>query len=292
MTTRSKSKSNKPAAKKSSKKNSKAADFGRKTVRDEIVLSVKDLKTQFTTKYGTVKAVDGVSFDLKKGETLGIVGESGSGKSVTSLSLMRLVPQPPGEIVSGEVNLNGKNLLALSEKEMTEVRGGEISLILQDPMTALNPCFSIENQVGEGIRIHQGDKGKNLFEKVVDALKSVRIPAADQRAKDYPHQLSGGERRKCECARLLGTNPSYVLFDEPFSALDPISINDIKSEIYRLKEKGISVIITDHQVREVLDISDYSYLLFSGEIIAHGTSEKILGSKEARKFYLGDTFKF
>ena len=107
-----------------------------------------------------------------------------------------------------------------------------------------------------------------------------------------PHQLSGGERRKCECARLLGTNPSYVLFDEPFSALDPISINDIKSEINRLKEKGISVIITDHQVREVLDISDYSYLLFSGEIIAHGTSDKILGNKEARKFYLGDTFKF
>ena len=142
MTTRSKSKSAKPAPKKSPKKNSKTADFGRKTVRDEIVLSVKDLKTQFTTKYGTVKAVDGVSFDLKKGETLGIVGESGSGKSVTSLSLMRLVPQPPGEIVSGEVILNGKNLLALSEKDMTEIRGGEISLILQDPMTALNPCFS------------------------------------------------------------------------------------------------------------------------------------------------------
>ena len=107
-----------------------------------------------------------------------------------------------------------------------------------------------------------------------------------------PHQLSGGERRKCECARLLGTNPSYVLFDEPFSALDPISINDIKSEINRLKEKGISVIITDHQVREVLDISDYSYLLFNGEIIAHGTSNKILDNKEARKFYLGDKFKF
>ena len=167
MTTRSKPKSSKPAPKRNSKKNSKAADFGRKTVRDEIVLSVKDLKTQFTTKYGTVKAVDGVSFDLKKGETLGIVGESGSGKSVTSLSLMRLVPQPPGEIVSGEVNLNGKNLLALSEKDMTEIRGGEISLILQDPMTALNPCFSIENQVGEGIRIHQGDRGKIYLKKLL-----------------------------------------------------------------------------------------------------------------------------
>ena len=145
MTTKSKSKSVKSGPKKRSQKKSQVADFGRKTVRDEVVLSVKDLKTQFITKYGTVKAVDGVSFDLKKGETLGIVGESGSGKSVTSLSLMRLVPQPPGEIVDGQVILNGRNLLDLSEKEMTEVRGGEISLILQDPMTALNPCFSINS---------------------------------------------------------------------------------------------------------------------------------------------------
>ena len=130
------------------------------------------------------------------------------------------------------------------------------------------------------------DQRFNRLEELLAEFNLTHLRSA------MPHQLSGGERRKCECARLLGTSPSYVLFDEPFSALDPISINDIKSEINRLKEKGISVIITDHQVREVLDISDYSYPLFSGEIIAHGTSENILGNKEARKFYLGDTFKF
>ena len=268
MTTRSKTKSSKSASTKKSKKNSKVADFGRKTVRDEIVLSVKDLKTQFTTKYGTVKAVDGVSFDLKKGETLGIVGESGSGKSVTSLSLMRLVPQPPGEIVSGEVNLNGKNLLDLSENEMTEIRGGEISLILQDPMTALNPCFSIENQVGEGIRIHQGDKGKNLFEKVVDALKSVRIPAADQRAKDYPHQLSGGMRQRVVGAIGISSNPSVIIADEPTTSLD-VTIQGAYLRLLKQiqEETGVGIIFITHDFGIVAKMCDRVAVMYAGRIV-------------------------
>ena len=281
MTTKSKSKSVKSGPKKRSQKKSQVADFGRKTVRDEVVLSVKDLKTQFSTKYGTVKAVDGVSFDLKKGETLGIVGESGSGKSVTSLSLMRLVPQPPGEIVDGQVILNGRNLLDLSEKEMTEVRGGEISLILQDPMTALNPCFSIENQVGEGISIHQGDKGKNLFEKVVDALKSVRIPAADQRAKDFPHQLSGGMRQRVVGAIGISSNPSVIIADEPTTSLDVTIqgaylrlLKQIQEEKTAAKGSPVTDAIMISQVnREALkDIANYT----QSKILATGANQNNL----------------
>ncbi|MEE2620816.1 MAG: ABC transporter ATP-binding protein [Chloroflexota bacterium] len=268
MTTKSKSKSVKSKSTKKSKQKSQVADFGRKTVRDEIVLSVKDLKTQFSTKYGTVKAVDGVSFDLKKGETLGIVGESGSGKSVTSLSLMRLVPQPPGEIVDGEVLLNGRNLLELSEKEMTEVRGGEISLILQDPMTALNPCFSIENQVGEGISIHQGDKGKNLFEKVVDALKSVRIPAADQRAKDYPHQLSGGMRQRVVGAIGISSNPSVIIADEPTTSLD-VTIQGAYLRLLKQiqEETGVGIIFITHDFGIVAKMCDRVAVMYAGRIV-------------------------
>ena len=268
MTTKSKSKSVKSGPKKRSQKKSQVADFGRKTVRDEVVLSVKDLKTQFSTKYGTVKAVDGVSFDLKKGETLGIVGESGSGKSVTSLSLMRLVPQPPGEIVDGQVILNGRNLLDLTEKEMTEVRGGEISLILQDPMTALNPCFSIENQVGEGISIHQGDKGKNLFEKVVDALKSVRIPAADQRAKDFPHQLSGGMRQRVVGAIGISSNPSVIIADEPTTSLD-VTIQGAYLRLLKQiqEETGVGIIFITHDFGIVAKMCDRVAVMYAGRIV-------------------------
>ncbi len=170
--------------------------FGPKTIREDDVLEVRDLRTYFATRWGTVKAVDGVSFSLKHGETLGIVGESGSGKSVTALSLMRLIPSPPGHIVAGEVILNGRDVLTLSESQMSRVRGAEISIILQDPMTALNPVFSIENQVGEAIRIHQGLSGSSLWNKIIDALRRVRIPAPEARAKDYPHQLSGGMRQR------------------------------------------------------------------------------------------------
>ena len=141
--------------------------FGASAVQDEVVLDVKDLQTHFTTRWGTVKAVDGVSYHVRRGETLGIVGESGSGKSVTALTLMRLVPSPPGNIVGGEVQLGGRNLLDISEADMTQVRGGEISMILQDPMQALNPVFSIENQVGEAISIHQGLKGEALWQQIL-----------------------------------------------------------------------------------------------------------------------------
>ena len=205
--------------------------FGPDTVGEEVVLEVKDLRTYFTTRWGTVKAVDGVSYQVRRGETLGIVGESGSGKSVQALSVMRLVPSPPGHIVGGEVLLASsgmgeaesgsgnryirKDILQVSESEMTRIRGGEIAMILQDPMTALNPVFTIENQVGEAITIHQGLKGKPLWEKIIEALRHVRIPAAEQRAKDYPHQLSGGMRQRVVGAIGISSTPSVIIADEP-----------------------------------------------------------------------------
>ena len=162
----------------------------------EIILEVKDLQTYFVTRWGVVKAVDGVSFVLRRGETLGIVGESGSGKSVTTLSIVRLVPSPPGHIVGGQVLLEGEDILQLDESEMEKVRGDKIAMVLQDPMTALNPVFDIEDQVGEALKIHKGLSGSTLKDQVVDMLRKVRIPAPEVRIKDFPHQLSGGMRQR------------------------------------------------------------------------------------------------
>ena len=186
----------------------------------DVVLEVKDLQTYFVTRWGVTKAVDGVSFNLRKGETLGIVGESGSGKSVTVSSVMRLIPSPPGHIVGGEILLEGENLLDLDESDMNKVRGDKIAMVLQDPMTALNPVFDIEDQVGEALKIHEGLKGTGLKETVIDMLRKVRIPAPDTRMKDYPHQLSGGMRQRVVGAIGISCNPSVLIADEPTTSLD------------------------------------------------------------------------
>ena len=189
-------------------------------ITDELVLQVKDLRTYFRTRWGTVKAVDGVSFDLHRGETLGIVGESGSGKSVTMLSLMRLVPNPPGRIVSGEILLEGEDLLELSEDQMSKVRGSRIALIIQDPMTSLNPVFTIGNQVMEAIKIHQDVPKKSVFEIALDVLRKVNIPAVETRVRDYPHQLSGGMRQRVVGAISISCQPTVLIADEPTTSLD------------------------------------------------------------------------
>ena len=245
------------------------ADFGRSTIRDEVVLDVRDLRTYFTTRWGTVKAVDGVSYTVRKGETLGIVGESGSGKSVSALSMMRLIPSPPGQIVGGEVFLNGRDLLKLSEKEMTRVRGGEISIILQDPMTALNPVFSVQNQVGEAISIHQkGVRGRVLWDRVVDALRKVRIPAPELRAKDYPHQLSGGMRQRVVGAIGISSKPSVIIADEPTTSLDVT----IQAAYLRLlkqiqEEEGAAIIFITHDFGIVARMCDRVAVMYAGRIV-------------------------
>ena len=245
------------------------ADLGRNTIRDEVILEVRDLATHFTTKWGTVKAVDGVSYKVKKGETLGVVGESGSGKSVTALSIMRLIQSPPGDIVRGEVILNGRNLLDLSEKDMTKIRGGEISMILQDPMTALNPVFTVQNQVGEAISIHQeGTKGKVLWERIVDALRKVRIPAPDIRAKDYPHQLSGGMRQRVVGAIGISSKPDVIIADEPTTSLDVT----IQAAYLRLlkqiqEEEGAAIIFITHDFGIVARMCDRVAVMYAGRIV-------------------------
>jgi len=237
-------------------------------------LEVNNLRKSLSGK----QIVRNISMKVEKGKVIGLLGPNGAGKSTALYCIMGLI-----SCDSGEIKLNNNDITTLPMWKRAQAGLGYLP---QQP--SIFRGLSVENNIMailETTKLNL-DQRINRLEELLAEFNLTHLRSA------MPHQLSGGERRKCECARLLGTNPSYVLFDEPFSALDPISINDIKSEINRLKMKGISVIITDHQVREVLDISDYSYLLFSGEIIAHGTSEKILGSKEARKFYLGDTFKF
>jgi oligopeptide/dipeptide ABC transporter ATP-binding protein len=242
--------------------------FGRSAVRDEVVLDVRELRTHFTTRWGTVKAVDGVSYNVRRGETLGVVGESGSGKSVTALSIMRLVPSPPGQIVGGEVILNGRDVLKLPEREMTRVRGGEISMILQDPMSALNPVFSIRNQVGEAITIHQGLKGRALWERIIDSLKKVRIPAPELRAKDYPHQLSGGMRQRVVGAIGISSEPSVIIADEPTTSLD-VTIQAAYLRLLRTiqEEQAVGIIFITHDFGIVAKMCDKVAVMYAGRIV-------------------------
>ncbi|NCG35190.1 MAG: ATP-binding cassette domain-containing protein [Dehalococcoidales bacterium] len=279
------------------KKNGESVDrdgFGPSTVQDEVVLELKNLQTHFTTKWGTVKACDGVSYAVKKGETLGVVGESGSGKSVTALSIMRLIQSPPGMIAGGEVILNGRNILELSEKEMTKVRGGEISMILQDPMQALNPVFDINNQVGEAIGIHQKVKGKTRWNKVVDALRKVRIPAPEMRARDYPHQLSGGMRQRVVGAIGISSNPSVIIADEPTTSLDVT----IQAAYLRLlkqiqSETGAAIIFITHDFGIVAKMCDRVAVMYAGRIVEMADVREIFNNPlhEYTKALIGSVTK-
>lgn len=236
-----------------------------------IVLDVQDLHTQFQTRWGTVKAVDGISFTLRRGETLGIVGESGSGKSVTMLSLMRLIQTPPGRIVSGRVILDGEDLLALSETEMTEIRGGKIALIIQDPMTSLNPVFSIGSQVAEAIRLHQRIPKISLRQKVVEVLRKVHIPAAEVRVRDYPHQLSGGMRQRVVGAMGISCQPMVLIADEPTTSLDvTIQAQYLKLLKDLQAESGVSLIFITHDFGIVAKMCDRVAVMYAGKIVEEG----------------------
>jgi len=186
----------------------------------ETLLEIRDLHTYFWTENGWVKAVNGVSFDLKKGETLGIVGESGCGKSVTALSILRLIPNPPGRILQGEIFFDGRDLLQLTDEEMLHVRGNRISMVFQEPMTSLNPVLTVGRQVGEPLELHRGSTIKEALKAAVSLLKKTRIPAAENRVTDYPHQFSGGMRQRAMIAMGLGCEPSLIIADEPTTALD------------------------------------------------------------------------
>ena len=247
----------------------------------EIVLEVNDLQTYFVTRWGVVKAVDGVSFNLRKGETIGIVGESGSGKSVTVLSMMRLVPSPPGHIVGGEVILEGENILELPEKDMEKVRGSRIAMVLQDPMTALNPVFDIEDQVGEALKIHEGLKGQSLKETVIDMLRKVRIPAPDVRMKDYPHQLSGGMRQRVVGAIGISCNPAVLIADEPTTSLDATIQAQYLRLLRELQEStGVGIIFITHDFGIVAKMCDRVAVMYAGKIVEQGDVRQIFNNPQ------------
>src|SRR5918996_6132658 len=237
----------------------------------DLVLEVKELRTYFQTRWGTVKAVDGVSFDLRRGETLGIVGESGSGKSVTMLSLMRLVPSPPGHIVGGRIFLGGEDVLQLSEGEMSKIRGSKIALIIQDPMTSLNPVFSIGDQVGEAIKIHQDVPKKSVMGQVLDVLRKVNIPAPETRVRDYPHQMSGGMRQRVVGAIGISSQPLVLIADEPTTSLDvTIQAQYLKLLRELQRDSNIALIFITHDFGIVANMCDRVAVMYAGKIVEMG----------------------
>ncbi|MFL6255572.1 MAG: ABC transporter ATP-binding protein [Pyrinomonadaceae bacterium] len=243
------------------------------------LLSVKDLRTYFETEDGTVRAVDGISFDLKRGETLGIVGESGSGKSVTNLSVIRLIPSPPGRIVSGEVLFHGQDILSLSEDEVRKIRGKRISMIFQDPMTSLNPFMRISRQLMEITQLHLGHSKEQAYEHAVKMLETVGIPEARSRANSYPHEFSGGMRQRVMIAMALACEPELLIADEPTTALDVTIQAQILELIKNLKsETGTSVILITHDLGVVAGMTDHIIVMYAGKVFEQAPTTELFAA--------------
>jgi peptide/nickel transport system ATP-binding protein len=233
---------------------------------DDVILDVKNLKTVFFTNSGLFKAVDDVSFNVRRGETLAIVGESGCGKSVSALSIMRLVPDPPGKIVGGSVTLEGTDLLALDEEEMRGIRGNRMSMIFQEPMTSLNPVMRIGDQITEALRLHQNMTAKQAWARAVEMLRLVRIPEAERRAREYPHQLSGGMRQRAMIAMALACRPALLIADEPTTALDVTIQAQILALIVDLqKELGTGLILITHDLGVVAQTAQRVIVMYAGK---------------------------
>ncbi len=244
-------------------------------MKNEKLLEVKNLKTSFFTHVGEVKAIGGVSFDLNKGEAIGIVGESGSGKSVTSLSIMRLL-QFPGKIVDGEVYFKGQDLAKKSDKEMQTIRGNEIAMIFQDPMTSLNPVYTIGDQIMEAIRRHQGLNKAEAKKKAIEMLRLVGIPSPEKRVDNYPHEFSGGMRQRAMIAIALSCEPSLLIADEPTTALDVTIQAQILELMKDLKEKiNTSIVLITHDLGVVADVCSRIIVMYGGLIMEEGKTEDI-----------------
>lgn len=244
--------------------------------QNETILEVKDLKTYFYTKRGVSKAVDGIDFSLQKGETLGIVGESGCGKSITSLSILRLIPTPPGKIEGGQVLFKGRDLVSLPDSEMRKIRGNEISMIFQEPMTSLNPVIPVGEQIAEAIRLHQKMNKKEARAKAVDMLKLVGIPSPEKRAKQEPFQLSGGMRQRVMIAMALSCNPEVLIADEPTTALDVTIQAQILELIKDLQAKlGMGVIMITHDLGVVAETCNTVAVMYAGNIVEHAPTQNL-----------------
>ena len=237
----------------------------------DVVLEVKDLHTYFFNRRGITKAVDGVSFTLREGETLGIVGESGCGKTMTARSLLRIIPRPAARIVSGEVILDGENLVTMSDEEMRQVRGRKIAMIFQDPQTSLNPVFTIGNQVIEALGTHEGGRNRSLFDRAVEALRSVRVAAPERRMHDFPHQMSGGMKQRVLGAIAISSAPRVIIADEPTTALDAT----IQLQYLRLlkdiqEETGMAIIFITHDFGIVARMCDSVAVMYAGRVVERG----------------------
>src|SRR3954467_15776967 len=232
------------------------------------LLEVEDLRTYFFTRDGIVRAVDGVSFSVANGETLAVVGESGCGKSVTSLSILRLIPSPPGRIVSGTIRFSGRDLSTLSDAEMRHIRGNEISMIFQEPMTSLNPVLTVGRQIGETLRLHQGLSAKQAEAKAVEMLTLVGIPEPRRRVRNYPHQLSGGMRQRVMIAMALACSPKLLIADEPTTALDVTIQAQILDLMRDLKRRvGAPIILTTHDLGVVAEVASRVIVMYAGRKI-------------------------
>ncbi len=240
-------------------------------MNNDLLLDLRDLKTYFFTSDGVAKAVDGVSYQLHRGETLGVVGESGCGKSVTALSILRLVPDPPGRTVGGEIVFEGQDLLKFSRAEMRRIRGNEISMIFQEPMTSLNPVFTIGNQISEAIILHQGLSKRDALAKSIEMLQKVGIPAPERRVHEYPHQLSGGMRQRAMIAMALSCNPKILLADEPTTALDVTIQAQILDLMFGLKEQlGMAIILITHNLGVVAESARRVVVMYCGKVVEEG----------------------
>ncbi len=240
------------------------------------VLEVRNLQTHFVTDDGTLKAVDGVSFAVGPGETLGIVGESGCGKSVTSLSILRLIPSPPGRIVGGEILFKGTNLLKLSDPEMRKIRGNDISMIFQEPMTSLNPVYTCGDQIMEAVMLHQKVGRAEARTRAIEMLRLVGIPSPEQRVDEYPHQLSGGMRQRVMIAMALSCQPEVLIADEPTTALDVTIQAQILELLNRLqREMGMAILLITHDLGVVAETCDRVAVMYAGHVVEYAGVDDI-----------------
>ena len=245
---------------------------------EQALLEIQGLRTHFFTDDGIVRAVDGVSYALARGETVGVVGESGCGKSVTALSILRLISDPPGKIVDGHIRFEGTDLLELSPAEMRRIRGNDISMIFQEPMTSLNPVFTIGNQIAEAVRLHQGLSKKEALNKAIEMLTLVGIPVPARRVHEYPHQLSGGMRQRAMIAMALSCNPKVLIADEPTTALDvtiEAQILDLMRTLQR--ELGTAILMITHDLGVVAEIARKVVVMYAGKVVEQAPVEQLFG---------------
>ena len=243
------------------------------------LLTVQDLRVEFRTRRGAAMVLNGVDFELHGGETLCVVGESGCGKSMTALALLRLIPSPPGRIVGGRVDFQGEDLVKASEARMREVRGDRISMIFQEPMTSLNPVFTVGDQIGETLRLHARLDARAARERAIEMLRQVGIPAPERRVDEYPHQLSGGMRQRVMIAMALACRPDILIADEPTTALDvtvQAQILDLLREVQA--ERGTAILLITHDMGAVAEMADRVMVMYAGRVIEQGSAAQVLGA--------------